>query len=339
MKKMVVLTALMLSCFLAFSQEADDTAAGVGLTVIPRLDLNPQFSTEKGGDGDFTLGNSSLYSLFEGDISDHFSFSVENHWLAVDVDDFGGTAKALYENTWHSDDVNWLDWAYLTYSAGNFAFTFGKDMITTGGMEFDEYDFDVHYDFASGLWNNLAPYQWGVKAAYTTPDEGSEFSLQVTTSPYGEKPFSSNLYTYSLGWRGEYGPVSTIWNLTCLESDADITSSSSKDYTWLLSLGQRLDLDPFSISVDYFNKVGDEEEILAKGHTVFATATYTPRDNMEVLLRGGYETTDNYDTTIIGGAFHWYPLENLRLHAVAAYNNSYDIFSLTFGAVWYINLL
>ena len=127
------------------------------MSVIPRLDLNPVFFTETGGGGEFTLGNTSLYSLFEGNITDNLSFSVANHWAGFDsVHDVFATTKDLYAYTLRSDSTNWLDWAYLTYSVGNFAFTLGKDIITTGGLEFDDYDFEVHPSLVSSYWQNLA---------------------------------------------------------------------------------------------------------------------------------------------------------------------------------------
>ena len=70
MKKLVVFAASMLSCFLVYSQEADDSGRSVGLSFIPRIDL----STGS------TLGDSSFYTLVEGDINEYFSFSICNHW-------------------------------------------------------------------------------------------------------------------------------------------------------------------------------------------------------------------------------------------------------------------
>ena len=113
MKKYLVVCAAALSllpCFPLHSQEADDTGAGVGLTIVPRLELTPVFSE---GKGDFTLGNSSLYSLFEGNILDNLSFSVSNHWLSDSPADLY-RIKGEGANLFRSDWTNWLDWAYLT---------------------------------------------------------------------------------------------------------------------------------------------------------------------------------------------------------------------------------
>ena len=111
---LVVCVASLLPCFLVSAQEADNAGRSVELSVIPRLDLNPTFSP--GGSAGFTLGNTSLYSLFEGNITENLSFSVANHWAAFDqLEDVFEPTKALYRNTLYSYDTNWLDWAYLTY--------------------------------------------------------------------------------------------------------------------------------------------------------------------------------------------------------------------------------
>ncbi len=113
MKKLVVLAASILLCTLAQAQGADDSGTSAGITIVPRIDVNPTFA---GSEKEVTLGNSSLYTLFEGNITENLSFSVCNHWLSSEP-------KYLYQNTWRADDVNWCDWAYLEYSLGNFIIT------------------------------------------------------------------------------------------------------------------------------------------------------------------------------------------------------------------------
>ena len=340
MKKYLVVCAaalLLLPCFPLFSQEADDTGAGVGLTIVPRLELTPVFSE---GAGALTLGNSSLYSLFEGDITDNLSFSVANHWAGFDsVHDVFASTKDLYANTFRSDNTNWLDWAYLTYSVGNFAFTLGKDIITTGGLEFDDYDFEVHPSLVSSYWQNLACYQWGAKAAFTTPSEGDTFSFQFSTSPYGERPFASKLFNYSLEWRGEHGPLETIWSATAMGVDKG-------EFQPVFTLGQRLNFDTFSVGLDAFSIVGDELDILRKGITLMPVVTFSPSEKITILAKGGYE---NYASELVedltfkrwwgGLAFHWFPIENLRVHAVASYDHAFSFVSMTAGLLYHISIL
>lgn len=337
MKIPIVFTAALLSCSLAFSQEADNPGRSAGITIIPRLDFNPHFNLGVTGDNvgsrndvtEFSLGNSSLYSLFEGNISENLSFSVCNHWLS-------DAPKDLYCYTLHSDSTNWLDWLNLTYTFGQFSITVGKDMVTTGGFEFDDYDFDVHPDLCSGFWQNFSCYQWGGKAAYTTPSENTSLSLQMTTSPFGERPFSSGLYNYSAQWRGEYGPVRTLWSATAV-------NTAPKEYQYLFSLGQQVDIGSFTMGLDYLNKVGNADNILLDGTTLLGTAGFSaPSEKWEMNLKGGYEKINNGDAGwFLGLAAHWFPLKasrDLRIHGVVTYNNALNSIGAVIGAIYYFNL-
>ena len=335
---LVVCAASLLPCFLVSAQEADNSDRGVELSVISRVDLNPILSTEKGGNGEFTLGNSSLYSLIEGNLTENLSFSVCNHWAGFDsVSDFLATTKDLYGNTFHSDNTNWLDWAYLTYTFGNFSLTLGKDMVTTGGLEFDDYDFEVHPALVSSFWQNFSCYQWGGKAVFTTPDESDAIGFQVTTSPFGERPFSSKLFNYSLEWRGNHGLLETIWSATAV-------GTGPGEFQPVFTLGQRLNFDSWTVGLDAFSVVGEEEEVLRKGITLMPSLLYSPSDKLEVLAKGGYE---NYALDTVedvtwkrwwgGLALHWFPLQDsrdLRVHAVAAYDHAFSTVSLTLGVLY-----
>ena len=337
---LVVCAASLLPCFLVSAQEADNAGRTVGLSVIPRLDINPIFSLEKGGGSEFTLGNTSLYSLFEGDITENLSFSVCNHWAGFDsVHDVFATTKDLYGYTLHSDSTNWLDWAYLTYSVGGFAFTVGKDMVTTGGLEFDDYDFEVHPSLVSSYWQNFSCYQWGAKVAWTTPSESDSFGFQFTTSPYGERPFASKLFNYSVEWRGEHGPLETIWSATAVGVDKG-------EFQPVFTLGQRLNFDSWTFGLDAFSVVGDELDILRKGITLMPSVTFSPSDDFNILVKGGFENS-TVETVAAdlpvkrwwgGFAFHWFPVENLRVHAVASYDHAFSFLSLTAGILYNISI-
>ena len=349
MKKYLVVCAaalLMLPCFPLRSQEADDTGTGVGLTIVPRLDLTPVFCD---GEAALTLGNSSLYSLFEGNINDWLSFSVENHWLSAapgELYAIPGEGANLFRSDW----TNWLDWAYLTAQFGSWSVTLGKDMITTGGFEFDDYDYDVHPALQSGLWNNFICYQWGGKLQYTTPSENTQIALQYTASPFFEKPFEFSSMplssTLSLQWRGEYGALSNIWSISAIGTGA----SGGNGISYLAALGQRYTAGDFVLGLDWFNMSGDEEDQLTGGMTLLGTLQYSLSDSFEFLLKGGREkarefnmdggtVTERYGSNYFGGlAVHYFPIENLRIHAVGAYSSFWKTFTCTLGAIYYLSL-
>ena len=327
MKKLVVLAASILLCTLAQAQGADDSGTSAGITIVPRVDVNPVFYNGKYDE--VTLGNSSLYSLFEGNISENLSFSVCNHWLSDEP-------KYLYKNTWRADDVNWCDWAYLEYAAGNFLITAGKQVMTIGGFEFEDYDFDVHPDMMTGLWNNFQCYQWGGKVGWMDDEETTGLFLQATSSPYGEKPFDK--MAYSMQFQGNYGSLSLLYSTNLIQN-------WDNDYEWMFSLGHSLEVENWTINLDLSNKVGNFYNILLNGVTAFTTAKCDLSDKWEILGRVGYEkSTDKvlpYDHWTVGAAAHWFPLRNskdLRVHAALAHNTGYDMTSLTIGAMYYLRL-
>ena len=336
MKKfLVVCAAASLLCLTGTAQEfyrvaeADDAGRGVGLSVIPRLDLN--------FDGDFTFGDSSLYSLFEGDITDNFSFSICNHWanfgLADGKFDTDGITS-LYKNTLRSDDVNWLDWGYATLSFGNFGFSLGKQALTFGGFEFDAYDFESYSFLNSSLWNNLQVYQWGAKLEWTNDSENTTLSLQMTTSPFGERPFTSNLYNYAFEWRGEYGDYQSIFSALAVQT-------APGEYYPLVSLGQRQTLnDSFTVGLDVYDAVGDETDMMAKGVTFIPSIIFAPGEKFSITGRFGaeYNAVSKNKDFVAGLNAEWLPLDDgsLRLHLASGYRNDDNLFSVTLGLLYYL---
>ena len=331
---LVVCAAALLPCFLVSAQEADNSGRSVGLSVIPRLDLAPEFSD---GNGNFTLGNSSLYSLFEGALSENLSFSVANHWLgfySIEKGLWAEDTKALYQNTLKRTS-NWLDWANLTYSAGDFSVTLGKDLVTTGGLEFDDYDFDVHPFLASSLWNGFDCYQWGAKLGWA-PSESHEFTFQVTTSPYVDDLFGKPWFNYSLGWRGTIADaVQTIWNATAIQQ-------YSNEFFWLATLGQRAELGNWTVGLDLSNASMMEGD-LAYGLTVMPSVSYTLSESMDFFAKGGWETflakNDGLSSNTCwwaGAGMNWYPVEDLRIHAMGGYNSLWECASVSLGVTYYL---
>lgn len=338
MKKILVVCAaiLTLHSWPLLAQEADDAGStGVGFSIIPRLDLSPEFTD---GKGEFTLGNSSLYTLFEGNITENLSFSVANHWMSFyGTDPIFDDTKALYNHTfWHSDTNNWLDWAYLEYTTGPWTFTLGKNMMLTGGIECDDYDWEVHPALATSFWNNFTGYQWGGRVGYEL-FEGNVLNVEVTSSPYGERPFSSGLYAFSAGWNGTVGALETIWSVSAIQRDDDKVEP-------LVFLGNRYDLDPVELRLDLTNRICGGESLLAKGFAAHASAIWNLDDKFELMGSLAYEHVNGFDTDawIGGGAFHWFPLadsRDLRVHAFAGYHSLWETTTLGIGILYNLNLL
>ena len=162
-----VLLAFLLVPSAALAQDDDNTQSEGTLLIVPRLDLDPAWNA---GDGwSFDLGTTSLYTLFEGNLTRNLSFSISNHWFSYCTgwDD----AADLYRNTWRSDATNWVDWINLTYKIGNFFLSAGKDYMRIANFEIEEYDYDSHWQMNSHLWNTFQVYQWGGRLGWQSEDE------------------------------------------------------------------------------------------------------------------------------------------------------------------------
>ena len=340
MKKYLLSIAALLLGLLAHSQEADDLGNYAEVSIIPRVDVNPIFGSEP----EFSLGNSSLYTLFEGSASEHFSWTVAAHlFSASSFKDCLEESGDLYRMLGHSDSNNVFDLAYVDLTFGSWTFNLGKNCIMTGGHEYDDYDWMVHPQLASPLWNDLACYQWGGKVTYTTPSELTSFSLQMTTSPFGERPFSSGLWTYSAQWSGEYAWYSPLWSVTAFGLDHGT-------YAWIYSLGNQFSFGDWTVSLDYTNTAGMTEEYddFLLGGTLHGVVSYAPSERWDFALRGNYSSQFNfYNGRVVtfdeparwnlGAVAQFYPLrdsQDLRLHAFAAYDSVLGGFQLCVGALY-----
>jgi len=219
--------------------------------------------------------------------------------------------------------------------------TLGKDMILTGGFEFDDWDWDVHPEFATSLWNGLPVYQWGGKVTYTTPNEGHEFALQATTSPYAERPFTNNLFTTSARYC-KYGEVyDIIASASILAYEPEGRAEGNIWYYPVFYFGQRFHLGDWTLSLDVSNnyEVNAESLKVREGLGLNAAVTWAPSDKLELGWRGLHARTFKmipFDLTRwnTGLICHYYPLKDsdaLRLHAYVNYDNNFGDQNLTFS--------
>ena len=324
MKKILLSTAVLLLCSLAHSQEADGSDKSAEFQIIPRFDFAPYAATGGDASSGIGFGSSSIYTLFEGSLSEHFSFTFSNHWLSTEPAD-------LYAHTFRSDWNNWVDVALADFNFGAFEFALGKDAILTGGMEFDSWDVDVDDILASELWNTVSCYQWGARVGLNLPSGASSFHLQACSSPYGEHPFTSGLFCYSAMWTGSFGPLDTRWTVSAVERQ-----KSRFDY--LATLGQTLSLDTWTFELDWYNTMGAGDYNILGGNTFRFCAEYAPSQKWEIALKGNYYLSNRVSETVTGLcgglSLHYYPLKDnraLRLHAIAAYDSLAGCASASLG--------
>lgn len=368
MRKTLFLLCAMLCCFQAFAQGAEFAGrttesedSGTSWLIVPRVEVNPYLPLKDGGYKGFDLGFTSLWTLFDGSFGDSdFSYSVEAHLLSSDP-------KALYQNTLRSDDVNWLDWANITYAPSSLYLTVGKQVMSVGSYEIDDYDYDSHINFCSSLWNNLVVYQWGAAAGWISEDESTDLSLQMVTSPYGEKPFSSGLYSYSALWRGEYGAWMPLWSVGAMAYDkgayvghiAVANQFSLGDFTLGLDLSTRgydfsftehsavalLGWEPsekFSLKAKYgieINNDGLFGDVIGWDPSSDGDDPadyYVPASLAQACFRQFSSSSSPYQ---FGGVVAEYrPMDNLRVHAALAANNWAKSLSVNIGATYFLSL-
>lgn len=376
MRKILILLTTLLSGSLAFAQEAETTTGNdLEVRIIPRFELNP-YAPTTGGSWDIDLGVTSLYTQIEGSIGDHVSYFFSNHWLSTDpaslyvIDEDGERSANLFRN----DYLNWLDMGYVNLNFGSWDFTLGKDMLMVGSYEEDAYDYDSHANLNSYFWNAAQVYQWGAKVAWTSPDESTQLVAQVMSSPFSSRPFGASwlgegeeeghLKTFSLGWYGDFDWFAPIWSVNMMEY-------AKGRYLKMLGLGNQFYLGDFTLTLDWISRITDFNEKSGRGMTLNASALYNLNDKLEFFVKGGLDTPASlgneyffdilsyeddgfvastlYDSNVFspnkyvfgGAGVHYYPLrdsQDLRIHAVAAYNNFAESVSLNLGVTYNFSL-
>lgn len=344
MKKYFLSIAALLLGLLAHSQEADDLGNYAEVSVIARLDLNPFFGKDA---TEFTLGNSSLYTHFTGSASEHFSWTLVNHWFSGESFlDPEASPWVMFRGLGSTASTNFIDMAYVDLMFGGWTFTLGKQCIATGGHEYDDWDWDVYYTgLCSPVWESLSCYQWGGKVAWTTPSEMSTFALQMTTSPFGERPFSSGLWTWSAQWTGEYDWFEPTWSVSAFTFDG-ANPSDKRGCDWVVSLGNQFLLNQWTIELDWTSCAGFRIDRPMAGHTFHGKVNYAPSERWNIALQGNF-CKDNSDYFEVnpwwnaGAIAEFFPLKEsdaLRLHANVAYDSCFGNFSFMVGARYNLNI-
>lgn len=322
----VLFAFLSLSCaFLAHDLKAQSEGT---LLIAPRLDADPRYSID---DKAWTvdLGTTSFYTFFDGSIGDHFSFSLGNHWLSFSDFSFDDT-RALYQNTWRADALNWVDWANVTFSFSGFFLTLGKDAMRIGTYEIDAYDYLSHWQINSALWNNYQVYQWGGRFGWTSEEEDSEISLSVMTDQLQEKPFSGKKagdYAFTLAGMHDFDNVSLI-------------ASVSKCSIGVLGA---VGLD-IAFADDFSMELGGYGSGEYAGGNVKLTAGLG--EKVDFFAKCGYDWGDSDVLDFSGSRFYagagcyWYPMKdrNMQVHGLFSYDGLDNSLGFSFGLIYSLDL-
>lgn len=304
------MAACLLPFSLAFSQEAESGSTGSEITIVARA--------EYASDPEGHLGNSALYVLADGNLSDNLSYSVSTYLLNSDP-------GALYSALTYSNETNMLNWAYLQYDFGRLSVSLGKDVIAWGTFENQDYDYNIYYELASEVWNGVNTYQWGGKLNFLLTD-GLTLTAGLSTSPFGERFFSSGLYSCSLlgAYEGE-GLYSGLLSFNAHQSPGG--------NVMFLSTGHKLSNDDFALWVDFNGRLSDGD---------FTTTTMLNFDwnfgsKWTVGAKAGFADMEE-QRTYGGLILNYFPVESLRLHALAAYDTLIGSPRFNIGLTWQISL-
>lgn len=328
------IAVLLLSATLAYPQGADDLGKFAEVTVIPRMDLNPSYDFNSGKWG-FDLGGSSVSSLIEGRASESFSWIISNNWVNLCDQPLG----LPYTNMGKSGEDSLFGYLRADIAlSDNWTFSLGKDIMATGGIEYADWDWETYDISNSGIADGLQPYQWGSRIAYTTPSGRNTFTGQITTSPFGEHPFTSGLYTYSAMWEGECERLTNVWSVTAV-------GKAGGGYDWLVWLGNRFDLsESCALTLEWNNGYGfdDGYTSIMRGGNLQGRFTYSACDMLSASLRAvySYSTEDSsLDGYKLSTVLECRPIRgngSFLMHAVAGYDSFAGSLYLSFGARYYL---
>jgi len=322
MKRLILVLAYLSLSSLAIAQGSEKDGFTADFSVVSRLEGNPwiDFSgspTQTGID----MGSSSLYFLGDGQITENLSFSFLINPLNTDP-------AALYNNTFRSDDFNWLNWASLTYSFGDFSVTAGKSYWYCASFEEDEYDYDSYAFLNTSVWNNFPIYQWGAGLSWA-PTESFSLSANTFTSPYGDYIFKSGLFGFSGIAACEMKGLSAMLGF-------GIMPDGTGEWVSLMTCGLKAEVGAFTLVNDFYSKVWNPLVGFADGISDALGISWAYNDKWNFGTRfviDSYQVLSDYDQDFRAGLICEYrPIEDLRLHATAGYEfgdiASYAAFSI-----------
>ena len=301
---LILVMAFTLCAISARAQEND-----LRLQAETRIDysgdwLKPDASNYKGG-----FNGRYLNVILSGTIGDKFSYAYRQRLNKAHAD------QSFFDAT---------DWLYLNYSPiEQLQFSAGKQVVAIGGYEYDRAPIDLY--FCSEFWNNIACYQFGVSATYSTKSGNDKILFQVCQSPF--RANADNMYAYNLMWMGSHDWYQSIWTVNLIEHNP-------KDQIAYLALGNQFTFGDFRMQLDYMLRASNRN-MLFKDYSVMGEAAYTIADKVNLFGRVTYDVNNttgavndfcvmpDTELTRLGAGLEFYPLpkgnRSIRLHAFYNY--------------------
>lgn len=154
-------------------------------------------------------------------------------------------------------------------------------------------------------------------------------------------------------WVGNNGCLGTMYS-------ANLVEYMPGKYISYLALGHKLTLGRLCLEADFMNRASSGHTFLFKDCSIMAELAYRPIDKLNVLGKVTYDVNrtgkaadcsvfDGTELTSVSGGVEFYPLSNIRLHAMYAYtfgkNSNQDGTMkpgrdfMSIGLMWNVNLL
>ena len=266
-----------------------------------------------------------LYLDINGKISPSLSYSMNQTIASRYIDDVSG--------------FNGTNWLTLTYEAGNFGLTLGKDGLLVGSFEYDKADIDSYYEMNSMFYNMIDCWQWGASAAYY-PSDSHEIIIQAANSPFSHD--EADMFAYAAAWRGHMDHYESYWT-------ANIWQYGPGKYVKALNLGNRLTFGGFCLDLEYMTRAHSIKGLFSKDFTTLAVPAYEwdwgrvfgkfcfEHTSEELPYELAYEA-GNY--MLYGAGAEFFPLkENKSLRAHALWTaDTLGMKMLNIGLTWTIDI-
>lgn len=257
-------------------------------------------------------------------------------------------------NRQHSDAsfFDATDWLFLTYRAGNFELSGGKEVVAIGGFEYDRPPIDTY--IYSEFCNHIPCFQLGINAGFYFNGDKDKVLYQLCQSPFGGR--AENTYGHSIEWYGNHGFYNSIWSVNFFE----YTPGKYVNYA---VLGNMFNVGPFSLILDFQHRAFSTDDFM-KDWTLFTELSYKAGDSFKGFVKYDHDynmssqplgndwcLAPGTNLSVFAAGIEYFPLKNdkVRLHAVASYSNGDNTTPagfwadgslwFNFGVKWKMNLL
>ena len=248
------------------------------------------------------------------------------------------------------------DWITVTYTASNWSFSAGKQVVGIGGFEYDGAPIDLY--FCSEFWNNIPCYQFGTSVTYTTDDKEDRFMLQFCESPFRRNVHNTSnreMFAYNAMWCSSHGIFSSLYSVNMME----YLPGKFINY---IALGNQLKFSDVTIKLDLMNRALSLKDFIGKDMSVMGEIAWQPAEWINIFARMSYDVnkssregdwcvTPGTDILRLGGGLEFFPVRNyhnFRIHLNGCHTtgssapagvlrNNQTIFDA--GVTWKVNML